>query len=234
LGAALAKALSLPFIDADDLHSPANKDKMSQGKALTDTDRAPWLVSVRNAAVAATTEGKARGAQTGVVVACSALKKSYREVLRGQRAELDLRNSPKGGTRSSIAVSGEDEGVDQKGQDGSEWLAEDQRAVSRTALPQPLLVDAPRTVTFFVHPSGPRDVLLKRMTARGSHFMKAEMLESQLATLEDPAETGEAGIVQVGLEEKLEEQVRVALEGLRTVGAIPRRIEACIGGMAGV
>jgi gluconokinase len=220
LGAALAKALSLPFIDADDLHSPANKDKMSQGKALTDTDRAPWLVSVRSAAVAATTEAKARGAQAGVVVACSALKKSYRAVLRGERAEPDLRNSPKGGTRSSIVVSGEDGGVDQKEQESSEWLAGDQRRVSRTAPPQLSPVDMSRTVTFFVHPSGPREVLLKRMTARESHFMKADMLGSQLDTLEDPAETGEAGIVQVGLEGKLEEQVRTVLEGLRTVGAI--------------
>ncbi|KAI0254484.1 P-loop containing nucleoside triphosphate hydrolase protein [Lactifluus subvellereus] len=210
LGAALAKALSSPFIDADDLHPQANKDKMSQGEPLTDADRAPWLMSVRRTAVKAAEEGKARGAWAGAVVACSALKVSYREVLRGERAELDLRDHPEGGTGGeAAAVSG-----------GEEEGGADQKSAPPQPLPLHTSSSAPRTVTFFVHPVGPRAVLFERMTARGSHFMKANMLGSQLDTLEDPAVTGEAGIVQVGLEASLEEQVRAGLEGLRTVGAI--------------
>jgi gluconokinase len=194
---------------------------MSQGEPLTDADRAPWLMNVRRAAVEATVQGKAHGARAGAVVACSALKMGYRAVLRGQCAGLDLRNHPKGGARNGTAPSGEERGVDQKEQEGSEEQGEDPHRVARSAPPPPLPAETPRTVTYFVHPSGPRAVLLERLTARESHFMKAAMLGSQLDTLEDPAETGEAGIIQIGLEGNMEEQVRAALEGLRTVGAIP-------------
>ena len=190
---------------------------MSQGEPLTDADRAPWLVHVRKVAVdtsQTTLQGKARGARAGVVVACSALKKSYREVLRGERAELDLRKEPKDGVRS------EDGGVDLKGEEDEEERVGDHHTVP----PQPL---SARPVTFFVHPSGPHSVLLERMTARGSHFMKAGMLRSQLDTLEDPAETGETGIINVGLEGSLEEQVRSVLEELKAVGATPLSAGRC-------
>lgn len=67
---ALATALNLPFVDADDLHTAANRAKMAAGKALNDDDRWPWL-----ATCAAATTGD-------VVLACSALKRSYRDHLR--------------------------------------------------------------------------------------------------------------------------------------------------------
>ena len=79
IGAALALRLSRRFVDADALHSPMNVSKMSGGIALDDHDRGPWLESV--AAVLA--EGE-------VVVACSALKRRYRDLLRagGNRVVL--------------------------------------------------------------------------------------------------------------------------------------------------
>ena len=64
VGALLARALSLRFVDADDLHSDSNKKKMAAGIPLDDADRQPWLDSV--GAVLA------RG---GVVIACSALRR---------------------------------------------------------------------------------------------------------------------------------------------------------------
>jgi gluconokinase len=73
-GAALADRLRVPFRDADDLHPAANVEKMSRGVPLTDDDRAPWLAIVG--------EELARHRLTGLVVACSALKASYRDVLR--------------------------------------------------------------------------------------------------------------------------------------------------------
>lgn len=79
LGAALAQATHLPFIDGDDLHPPANVAKMARGEALGDADRLPWLERVRDAAVARVHGENAQG----VIVACSALKKAYRTVLRG-------------------------------------------------------------------------------------------------------------------------------------------------------
>lgn len=72
VGTALATALGVEFVDADSLHPAANVAKMAAGRPLDDTDRAPWL-----AAVAAVLD-----AADGVVVACSALKRRYRDVLR--------------------------------------------------------------------------------------------------------------------------------------------------------
>jgi gluconokinase len=103
LGAALARALSLPFVDGDDLHPPANVAKMSAGHALTDADRAPWLVRIRQVAeqhAHAHRADDAHTARAGLVVACSALKRTYRTVLRGERhargadAEADLGAPP--------------------------------------------------------------------------------------------------------------------------------------------
>lgn len=73
LGAALATALGLPLIEGDDHHPPANVEKMSQGIALTDADRAGWLATLGRALA---------GAPQGAVLTCSALKRSYRAQLR--------------------------------------------------------------------------------------------------------------------------------------------------------
>ena len=72
VGALLAGDLGLPFVDGDQLHPAANKQKMAAGLALNDADRAPWLDAV--GAVLASRES---------VVACSALKRKYRDRLRG-------------------------------------------------------------------------------------------------------------------------------------------------------
>ena len=71
----LASALGVGFLDADDLHPKTNITKMSAGIPLTDDDRAPWLAAVCNAS---REQADATGA---LVVACSALKRSYREIL---------------------------------------------------------------------------------------------------------------------------------------------------------
>jgi gluconokinase len=77
VGVALARRLGMPFSDADDFHSPENKAKMAAGIPLTDDDRAPWLESVA--------AWLADHADTGGVVSCSALRRAYRDVLRGDR-----------------------------------------------------------------------------------------------------------------------------------------------------
>jgi gluconokinase len=71
IGAAFAQAMGLRFVDGDDLHPAANIAKMRQGAPLTDADRAPWLAQVG-----------AVLAQDGTVVACSALKRAYRNQIR--------------------------------------------------------------------------------------------------------------------------------------------------------
>lgn len=119
VGSMLADRLDVPFVDGDELHPTANVAKMSSGVPLTDDDRLPWLHIVGE------TLGAAR--HTGVVVACSSLKRSYREVIAGH---------------------------------------------------EPAVI--------FVHLDGPRDVLLRRLRDRRGHFMPVELLDSQLADLEEP------------------------------------------------
>lgn len=76
VGKALARDLDWTFLDADNFHSSANVEKMRAGEPLTDEDREPWL----QALAVAVRERLARS--EGVVLACSALKQSYRERLR--------------------------------------------------------------------------------------------------------------------------------------------------------
>ena len=83
-GRSLAAALGWEFTDADDFHPPANIAKMSAGTPLTDTDRAPWLASLR-------VEIERRlAAEKPFVLACSALKQAYRDVLWADRPRMRL------------------------------------------------------------------------------------------------------------------------------------------------
>jgi len=120
VGQALAVRLDCPFYDGDNFHPAENVAKMASGTPLNDADRAPWLA--RLAALLA--EHEARGETA--VLACSALKQTYREQLR-----------------VSPAVQ-------------------------------------------FIYLAGSFDLIWQRMTERTEHYMKADMLRSQFATLEPP------------------------------------------------
>jgi gluconokinase len=78
IGRALAELLGWAFLDADDRHPPANVAKMEAGEPLTDSDRWPWLDVV----------GSELAATDGVVVACSALKRRYRDRLRSHAPDV--------------------------------------------------------------------------------------------------------------------------------------------------
>jgi gluconokinase len=75
IGRALATSLGWEFHDGDDLHSEASKSKMHRGIALDDSDRAPWLTAIRKLIEAMLSQRR------NGVVACSALKQSYRDEL---------------------------------------------------------------------------------------------------------------------------------------------------------
>ncbi len=79
LGQRLSETIGYRFVEGDDLHLPASVAKMSAGTALTDEDRWPWLERI--AAVLKSGEGSAAG---GCIVSCSALKRSYRDLLRSR------------------------------------------------------------------------------------------------------------------------------------------------------
>lgn len=78
----LARRWRRTFCEGDDLHSQANRDAMAAGTPLTDVERGPWLASIRDWMSSAAS----RGEQT--VVACSALRRTYRDVLRQADGEV--------------------------------------------------------------------------------------------------------------------------------------------------
>jgi gluconokinase len=120
VGQLLASQLGWEFADGDDYHPAANIEKMRSGIPLNDAERAPWLEALRVLIAGWITAGK------NAVLACSALKGTYREILR---------------------------------------LASDVRIVYLKGTPQ---------------------LLQQRLHARVGHFMTERMLQSQLATLEEP------------------------------------------------
>jgi len=82
IGALLAERLGWPFEDGDAFHPPANVEKMRTGTPLNDEDRWPWLRAI------AARIAVARGQGAGVVIACSALKRAYRDVLRDGQGDV--------------------------------------------------------------------------------------------------------------------------------------------------
>lgn len=76
VGKRLAAQLGWTFIEGDDFHPPANIEKLKQGTPLTDADRRPWLEAIKEAICKRLSQGES------AVIACSALKESYRDILR--------------------------------------------------------------------------------------------------------------------------------------------------------
>ena len=80
IGIALARTLDWRFLDADSLHSAANVERIRSGAGLTDEERKPWLESVAREIVIALKQ------EESLVIACSALKRTYRDALRPAHA----------------------------------------------------------------------------------------------------------------------------------------------------
>jgi carbohydrate kinase (thermoresistant glucokinase family) len=78
----LAERLDCPFVEGDTLHPPRNVEKMKHGVPLVDADRIPWLN-----AIAARIDA-ARNAHEQIIVTCSALKRSYREILTAGHGDV--------------------------------------------------------------------------------------------------------------------------------------------------
>jgi len=132
IGTALARALDIDFVEGDDYHSAENVQRMSSGIALTDDERAQWLRAL------AARLREAKDAGTGLVMTSSALKRSYRDVLRAGAGDVR-----------------------------------------------------------FVFLRGPRALLAERIAGRRGHFMPPSLLDSQLATLEEPAPDEHAWVCDI-------------------------------------
>lgn len=141
--------LQCAYAEGDEFHTQANRDKMGQGIPLTDDDRKPWLENLRD-----WMSEQARGGAVYSVVTCSALKKAYRDILRGAVGEV-----------------------------------------------------------YFIHLSPPVEVNRARMEARQGHYMKASMVDSQLAILQ-PLEADELGVVidNAGSPEEVSADIRAWLD----------------------
>jgi gluconokinase len=82
VGRLLAQGLGVHYVEGDELHPPENVALMAAGIALTDADRHGWLQAVATQLANATTQAR------GVVVTCSALKRSYRDQLRAAAPDV--------------------------------------------------------------------------------------------------------------------------------------------------
>jgi gluconokinase len=96
IGAKLASELDIEFVEGDGLHPPDNVKRMAAGIPLTDDDRHGWLVAI------AARLREAKRAGIGLVVSCSALKRSYRDLLRSL-GHADVRFVYLAGSRALIA-----------------------------------------------------------------------------------------------------------------------------------
>ncbi|KAJ9104670.1 hypothetical protein QFC21_002168 [Naganishia friedmannii] len=215
----IVMALSIPFIDGDSLHPKSNVAKMSVGTPLTDADRLPWLALIRSTAERVCREEWVRAERNyagidasggmedlagdesiaemaeyefgegwkwrnagkddehhvraslkrpAVIIACSALKKWYREILRGNVEAQPPQESDLPTPAPELS------GVDNTHK-------------AATA----------RLDTYFVYCKGSKELLTDRISKRKGHFMGAQMLESQLATLEDPSDEPDCCIVDI-------------------------------------
>ncbi|MGH7712212.1 MAG: gluconokinase [Gemmatimonadaceae bacterium] len=97
IGAAFARAIGVDFVEGDDYHPAENVARMALGIPLTDEDRLPWLRAL------ARRIRSAKEAGSGLVLACSALKRSYRDLLREESGVPQLQFIFLHGPRALIA-----------------------------------------------------------------------------------------------------------------------------------
>jgi len=96
IGAQLARVLGIEFVEGDALHPPDNVKRMAAGIPLTDTDRHGWLLAI------AARLRSAKRAGIGLVISCSALKRSYRDLVRSE-GDTDVRFVYLAGSRTLLA-----------------------------------------------------------------------------------------------------------------------------------
>jgi gluconokinase len=132
IGSSFARAFGVDFVEGDEYHPLENVERMSSGIPLTDDDRLGWLRAL------AERLGEAKRAGTGLVMTCSALKRSYRDLLRADAGDLRL-----------------------------------------------------------IYLRGPRELLAERLAGRRGHFMPPSLLESQLATLQEPSPDERAWVCDI-------------------------------------
>ncbi|OCH93764.1 carbohydrate kinase [Obba rivulosa] len=196
LARAIASTLRVPYIEGDALHPAENIAKMAANIPLSDADRAPWLARCR-----ATAERVVRGDRNveGLVA-----------------QEWDGVSWEEAHSRGVVLTCSSLKRVYREVLRGNV----PESAVLSPSAQTPASARPPATTlrTVFVYIEGPRELLLGRMEAREGHYMKADMLQSQLDTLESPV--GEEDVIRVSAEQNTEEQVGTAMEELKRFGVL--------------
>lgn len=132
IGSRFARTIGAEFVEGDAYHPPANVEKMAAGTPLTDEDRQGWLHAIGERIHRANDLG------VGVVVSCSALKRSYRDAIRSDAGRVQ-----------------------------------------------------------FIFLAGDPALIAQRLSSRKGHFMPMSLLESQLATLEEPSADEDVWVVDI-------------------------------------
>jgi gluconokinase len=221
LGNAISKTFGYPYVEGDELHPPSNIAKMSSGQPLNDADREPWLKLIRDTAVKMTSkelERRPEAAEKTEVRIHEEREKKDVPVDLGEHHKADegLRKSSPPGVVISCSSLKKYYRDMLRGTYSPEVPGnKDLKVEVKTNTPSPETSTTPNLATYFVFLEGSRDVLLDRMTKRQDHYMKANMLDSQLATLEDPK--GEKGVITVSIEDSTEEQLNQIVETLDKV-----------------
>lgn len=173
VGERLAAELRCDFLDADDFHSAENKEKMRRGVPLTDSDRMPWLETLRDTLIDYIWRGQC------VVLACSALLPKYRDLLR--TADYDF--LPEASTCEAFNKSNEDWTARSNDTDSHKQAREGRSLNSHVV---------------FVHLKCTAEILVPRVIARevaGTHYMPASLLQSQIDSLK--LEKSEGDILEI-------------------------------------
>lgn len=203
-GTSLAQSLSIPFIDGDDLHPKSNVDKMSRGEALTDDDRLPWLQIIRQKAIQITTHPEHSSTTLRELSSRDEPVKEERkvremaEVLETSKQETstDYLNEPS----SSRGDTQADDKTEVESKKSSIARA---CVIACSALKRQyrdLLRGNPSNDLHVIHiylQTHPSE-LRRRMHERRNHFMKESMLQSQLASLEEPIGEKDTITIQEG------------------------------------
>ncbi|XP_065717828.1 probable gluconokinase isoform X1 [Patagioenas fasciata] len=98
VGSRLAAKLGWKFYDADDYHSPENKRKMAEGIPLNDEDRIPWLCALHDIL------RREDSSRQDAILACSALKKMYRQVLVSGTSAIESNHSEQPGENAALKI----------------------------------------------------------------------------------------------------------------------------------
>jgi gluconokinase len=207
-GAALAQSLAVPFVDGDDLHPDSNVQKMSRNEPLTDEDRLPWLLRIREKAIQLTHPIHSQAASDRELSSRDEVRPAEAKV-REMAEVLETSHQGKGEPRTEGSGSIEDD--DRRGNDTSRNASLTRACVIACSALKRSYRDLLRgkqssdlhVVHVYLEVS--EEELKRRMHARKDHFMKETMLASQLATLESPKEEPDVITMRGG---KVDEEVQ--------------------------